>query len=219
MPSASADFPAFAALLAILGTLLVGAISPGPSFVMVSRISVTRSRLHGLTAACGMGLGGLLFSTIALAGLTTLLLQVEWLYLILKIAGGAYLIYLGIRIWRGASAPFAADNADTPLATSVRRSFWHAFAVQIANPKTAIVYASVFAALLPRDVPLWMLISLPPLIFCIEAGWYAVVAFVFSARKPQQLYLRGKRSIDRTAGLLLGLLGVRLTAEAVQVSG
>lgn len=47
-------------LFTILGTLLIGAASPGPSFVLVSRIAVTDSRLNGLTAALGMGLGGAL---------------------------------------------------------------------------------------------------------------------------------------------------------------
>jgi len=48
-----------AILFGILGALLIGAISPGPSFVLVSRIAITASRLDGFAAALGMGLGGL----------------------------------------------------------------------------------------------------------------------------------------------------------------
>ena len=60
-----------------------------------------------VAAALGMGLGGALFGTLALAGLSALLLQVEWLYMTLKLIGGAYLVYLGIRMWRSASATWA----------------------------------------------------------------------------------------------------------------
>src|SRR6266545_1488672 len=98
------------ALLTILGTLAVGAMSPGPSFVVVVRASAALSRRAGLAAALGMGCGGLVFAGLALAGLQALLMQVSWLYLILKVAGGGYLVYLGIRIWRGAKTPLETSN-------------------------------------------------------------------------------------------------------------
>ena len=97
----------FGVIAAILGAVLIGAISPGPSFVMVLRTSIALSRPDGLAAAVGMGLGGALFGTAALLGLTALLAQVEWLYVVLKLAGGAYLIYLAVRVWRGARQPLA----------------------------------------------------------------------------------------------------------------
>jgi threonine/homoserine/homoserine lactone efflux protein len=164
-----------AALFSILGALLLGAISPGPSFVLVSRIAMTRSRADGLAAAVGMGLGGALFGALALAGLSALLHQVEWLNLALKIAGGAYLIYIGINIWRGAAKPLTISGEDVP-AQSRRRALSTAFLTQVSNPKTAVVYGSIFAALLPAAPSMSMLIMLPILLFVIEAGWYAVVA-------------------------------------------
>src|SRR6185295_709638 len=125
------------ALLSILGTLAIGAMSPGPSFVVVVRASAALSRRDGLASALGMGCGGLVFASLALAGLQALLMQVAWLYLIVKVAGGAYLMYLGYRIWRGASTPLATTNGAQPTAGGWRRSFAIAFATQISNPKTA----------------------------------------------------------------------------------
>jgi threonine/homoserine/homoserine lactone efflux protein len=52
-------------LLALIATLLVGVISSGPSFLLVSRISIVQSRAHGLAAALGMGLGGVVFASLA----------------------------------------------------------------------------------------------------------------------------------------------------------
>jgi len=203
-------------LLIIVGTLLVGAISPGPSFVLVSRVAMAGSRLGGLAAALGMGLGGALFGALALVGLSTLLLQVDWLYLVLKVAGGAYLIYLGIRMWRSASQPIPMDEAAAPTRRSLFRAFSLALLTQLSNPKTAVVYASIFAALLPPAPPSWLMIVLPPLIFAVEASWYALVALVFSANRPRSLYLGSKTWIDRAAGSILGVLGARLVVEGVQ---
>ena len=70
--------PAF--ILAILGALWLGAMLPGPSFVIVAR-SISQSRLDGLASALGMGIGGILFASLALAGLYSVLQTVGWLYL------------------------------------------------------------------------------------------------------------------------------------------
>lgn len=202
-------------LLSILGALCIGAMSPGPSFILVVRISVAASRRDGLAAALGMGCGGLIFAGLALAGLQALLMQVTWLYLVLKAAGGAYLVYLGYRIWRGAHESLAVDES-AGVARGWRRSFAVGLATQISNPKTAIYYASVFAAFLPAQPPTAMFWALPPLIFVIEAGWYALVAIAFSAQAPRAAYLGCKAWIDRLAGAVLGLLGGKLILEALR---
>ena len=186
--------PTFA-LLSILGTTAIGTISPGPSFVVVVRASAALSRRDGLASALGIGCGGLVFAGLALAGLQAVLMQVSWLYLVLKVAGGAYLCYLGYRIWRGAKVPLETSNGGQPAAGGWRRSFVIGLATQLSNPKTAIWYASVFA---------------------VETGWYTIVAFAFSAQRPRAIYLGAKLWIDRVAGGVVGLLGGKLILEAVR---
>jgi threonine/homoserine/homoserine lactone efflux protein len=207
--------PTSAVLLAIVATLLVGAISPGPSFLLVSRISVVQSRAHGLAAAVGMGLGGTVFASLALLGLAALLSQIVWLDTILKLAGGTYLIWLGIRIWRGARDPLPSAETVSAQDRTLLRSAAFALLTQLSNPKTAVFYASIFAAMLPASPPVSLLIALPPLVFAVEAGWYAVVALGFSAPYPRKLYLRAKPWADRLAGTLMGLLGLRLVLDAM----
>ena len=159
------------ALLSILGTIAVGAMSPGPSFVLVVRTSAALSRRDGLAAALGMGIGGLSFALLALAGLQALLMQVSWLYLILKLAGATYLIYLGFQIWRGAATPLAISSDGQPAGNGWRKSFAIGLATQLSNPKTAIWYASVFAAFLPAEPPTWMIQILKPLLLANEFVW------------------------------------------------
>ncbi|MGV8937864.1 MAG: LysE family translocator [Allorhizobium sp.] len=209
MPAVFSDQFAF---VSILSAILLGAISPGPSFVLVSRVAISGSRSTGLFAALGMGAGGAIFSALALLGLNALLLQSIWLFVALKFLGGAYLIHLGLRIWRQASQPLSSIGAAEASMPN-GRIFLSALLTQLSNPKTAVVYASIFAALLPKSPVPWLLVSLPPSIFVVEAGWYLAVALVFSSAGPRAVYARAKAWIDRAAGVVMAGLGARLMLD------
>lgn len=200
----------FYVLLAITTAMLVGAISPGPSFLLVARISLSQSRLHGLAASLGMGVGGLVLATLAVIGLQALFMQVDWLYMGFKICGGAYLCYLGYRLWRGAREPLAAGGGQAVAGAGLFRTFLLSLATQLSNPKTVIFYSSVFAAMLPAKPSLTLIVALPALLFLVEGGWYSIVAMAFSARRPRAAYLSCKSWIDRIAGALMAALGLRL---------
>jgi threonine/homoserine/homoserine lactone efflux protein len=203
-----------AAILAILASLWLGAMIPGPSFVLVARNAIGLSRRDGLATALGMGAGGIFFGSIALAGLYTLLQAVEWLYIGLKIAGGAYLIFVAAKIWAGADRPIAMQDATSAASGSPRKSFWVGLTTQLSNPKTAIWYGSIFAALLPQHPPLWCYFVLPPLVFSVEFGWYTIVALCFSSQRPREVYLRAKKWVDRIAAGAITALGLRLILTA-----
>jgi len=201
------------AVLGILGALLIGAMSPGPSFVLVARTSIGVSRRDGLAAALGMGVGGLVFGGLAFLGLRAVLEQVGWLYAGLKVLGGLYLLYLASVLWRTAVHPFDAPASAGPRPRQLRRSFALALATQLSNPKTAVVYGSIFAAFLPASLPGWMAAAMLPSILLVETGWYALVALALSSGRPRAAYLRWKKWIDRAAGSVMGALGIRLIAD------
>ncbi|ENN84577.1 lysine exporter protein [Rhizobium freirei PRF 81] len=204
-----------AVFFSVIAAVFIGAVSPGPSFVLVSRIAVSRSRQAGLAAALGMGTGSVIFATLALFGLSALLMKVEWLYLALKVAGGFYLIYVGIRIWRHAAHDLPLDAPSSPAAGGIARNFFFALGTQLSNPKTAIFYGSIFAALLPASPAPWLLLTVPPAVFLVEVGWYTVVTFAFSSNRPRAFYVGSKLWIDRVAGAVIGALGARLVADGL----
>lgn len=202
-------------LIGIGSAVAIGAMSPGPSFVMVARTAVASTRLNGLSSALGMGIGGMLFAIAALFGLHTLLAAVPWLYVSLKVVGGTYLAYLGLKIFRGAQEPLIvpASVGAAPIGKAPR-FFLLGLGTQISNPKTALIYASIFAALLPHDIPLSLMLSLPFIVLLIEAGWYVIVALALSSAAPRAAYLRYKSWIDRTAGSAMMFLGAKLVISA-----
>jgi threonine/homoserine/homoserine lactone efflux protein len=205
-------------ILSIAGAVAIGAISPGPSFVMVARTAIASTRPDGIAAALGMGCGGAIFAIAALLGLQALFASIPWLYIGIKIAGGLYLAYLGHRIWKSAASPFMIPEESRPEASpAAKRSFLLGLGTQLSNPKTAIVYASIFAALLPHDIPLLFILTLPALVFCIETGWYVIVAVVLSSASPRNKYLRHKIWIDRMTGGIMILLGLKLIIAAREI--
>jgi threonine/homoserine/homoserine lactone efflux protein len=203
------------ALFGIAGAIALGAASPGPSFVMVARTAVASSRADGLAAALGMGVGGLAFACVSLLGLHSVLLAVPTVYLVLKALGGLYLAWLGLQIWRGAARPLAlAPAASPPGSRSAARSFALGLSTQASNPKTAIWYASVFAAFLPPAPSLGFDVAIAAVVFLIETSWYTLVAMALSAEHPRQVYLRFKPVIDRAAGAVVMALGAKLILSA-----
>src|SRR5262252_6116802 len=92
----------FAVYFAISTAILLGAMSPGPSFIVVARTAVVGSRVRGVLAALGMGLGGSLFALAALLGLQLALLAVPSVYRVLQLMGALYLLFLAYKLWRAA---------------------------------------------------------------------------------------------------------------------
>ncbi|WP_271272608.1 LysE family translocator [Aliamphritea hakodatensis] len=204
------------ALILIAGALLLGAMSPGPSFIVVARAAVSSSRQAALATAMGVGVGGLVFAVLALLGLQVVLQSVPQLYLLLKLLGGVYLLYLGWTIWRGASRPLPVqtDAADQHRGRPCLKAFATGLLTQLSNPKTALVFSSIFAALLPAQQPGWFSAALLVLVGTLEIGWYCLMARVLSAPLSQKGYLRGKRYFDRIAAAMMGALGVRLLTHS-----
>jgi threonine/homoserine/homoserine lactone efflux protein len=203
----------FLPLFAILGALLLGAISPGPSFVFVVRTAVAQSRTEGLAAALGMGVGAMLYGALAVLGLRTLMQDGGLLFTALKVAGGLYLVYLAWKIWSHAADPITVEAGVTPAANP-RKAFAVGLLTQLSNPKIVAVFGAVFAALLPANPEPWLYWALPPLIFLQETLWYSIVAIAFSATRPRALYLSAKLWVDRAAAAFIGVLGIRLIIEA-----
>jgi threonine/homoserine/homoserine lactone efflux protein len=175
---------------------------------MVMRTALARSRRDGVAAAFGMGIGGVIFCSLALLGLRAVFAQAPWLYLGFKVAGGCYLLYLALRMWLGAKQPFVAETGAAAR-PQIARSFLLGLATQLSNPKTLVFYGSVFA-LLPAHLPVWSYFVLPPVIMMIETGWYVVVALVFSLARPRAAYLRWKTWVDRMAAGVMAALGLKL---------
>ena len=200
----------FAALLGISVALGLGAASPGASFVLVAQTAVSQSRRSGLWAAVGMGLGGVLIALAALLGLQSVLIAAPGARAGLDAVGGAYLLYVGVRIFRkaGRSKVPATPHADPVRAP--RHVMAAALATQVSNPSTVLGFAAVFAAFLPATVSWGFGAAILAVVFAVEAGWYGVVVLALSAGPARRAYLRHGAAIGRVSGSVMALLALPL---------
>lgn len=196
------------AVSAIGVAILFGAMSPGASFLLVARMAMSSSRRTALSVAAGMGFGASVFAAIALAGLHTLLTLIPSLYTGLKVAGGCYLLWLALKMFRRPSNRFN-DSAGTKD-VSVSKAFMTGVFTQISNPHTALVFASIFSAALSKNIQPVMYIILPAMAFVIDLLWYAVVACLLSTDGPRQAYIKYRHFIDKLSGGFMAFLGIRL---------
>ena len=200
----------FLTLLSIGLIQLLAVISPGPSFLITARTAVAQSRVDGFKVALGLGAGTVVWSSAALLGLNAVFHAVPVLFMAMKIAGALFLVYIAWQIFRHAAVPLKLDTGVEPMGSP----FMKGFLTQIANPKVAVFFGSIFIAMLPAQVPLWMTLALIFIVSFNEVWWYSAVALFFGAGPVRAFYLKAKAWIDRITGLFLGALGLRLLWSA-----
>jgi threonine efflux protein len=197
------------ALVGIGAVQLLAAMSPGPAFLVVTRISVGESRRAALAAALGVTTATLIWAVAATLGMHVLLAEAAWLYDVLKLIGGGYLVWLAVQAWRHAGKPLAV--AANGLAGMSAWQAWRlGFSTNLANPKVIVFFGSIFVTLFTPETPSWVRGAALVIVAANEIGWYAVVALLFSSRAAQAGYRRAKRWIDRVTGAVLMVFGLRL---------
>ncbi|MCR1811724.1 LysE family translocator [Sulfurospirillum sp. hDNRA2] len=203
----------YAFLLAIATVFILGTMSPGPSFILIAKTAVSKSRKEGFGVAIGLGMGAVVFSLLAIFGLYAILKTVPFLYGALKIVGGMYLVYLAYKMWKHADTPLETKLSLEQKPKSFAKAILFGFATQMSNPKTAIIIGSIFAALLPQEIPPFGTLFVCLIAFIIDVSWYSCVVGLLSTQKAQKIYLRTKKYIDRLAGSALGVLGFKLALD------
>jgi threonine/homoserine/homoserine lactone efflux protein len=203
------------ALVALLGLAVVHLLavaSPGPSTVLVVQTAAVAGRRGGLIAAFAMMLGVAAWAAAALYGLQALFAQFAWFYRVFQVAGGLFLIYLAVMMWRHAREPLPEIAATA--GGSGGQIFVRALLLQLSNPKIMVFFGSIFLSVLPQHMPGWMQAAVLALVAFDEFTWFALLALTFSGGKARAFYRRAKFWLDRTMGGALALLGLRLALSA-----
>jgi threonine/homoserine/homoserine lactone efflux protein len=199
-----------AAFLAVAGLLTMGAVSPGPAVLMSARTGVSEGLRTGFFLSLGIGAGAVFWAVLALSGLAVIFELAPTLLWAFKIAGGVYLVWMAIGMWRHAAEPLP-DLTDAPP-RSAASAFRLGFLTQLSNPKPAVLLSAIFIGTVPPGTPLWVLVALLTFLFSVETGWNTVVARIFSLDSTRRAYTEAKPVIDRAFGGLLGLLGIKIAA-------
>ena len=142
-------------------------------------------------------------------GLTILFQLVPWLYLVLKIAGGAYLVWIGIQFLKAGKAPEAAiAQVREPLAA--RAAARKGLLIGLTNPKAMVYFGSIFTLFLKPGSPLWLDGAAIGIVTFDVVVWYGFVSLVFSRDMVRHAYQRMGHWIERAAGVVMAGFGLKL---------
>ncbi|WP_069166551.1 LysE family translocator [Nocardia altamirensis] len=209
-------------LLSFIGLCVLLSITPGPDSFLVLRFSIVDAR-PGIAAAIGSALGGLLWAVVVAAGVAALLEQSATAYRALKIVGGIYLLYLGIRALldqrrqrRAARAAAAAeDQVDigSGARTSVRSAFTAGIVSCMFNPKVGLFYLAVLPQFL-TEVTFANTLALGAVESAIAA--VAMVLLALAASRAVTLLRRPKirDRLEQASAAILVTLGIGTAASA-----
>jgi len=200
-----------AAFLAFAGLVTFAAISPGPAVLMAARTGLNEGFRTGVMLAMGIGSGAMVWALAAMFGLNIVFAAAPSLLWALKIGGAGYLLWMAWHLWRDAKQPFVTEDAR-PVPRSALAAYRLGLWTNLANPKAAVMFSSIFLGTLQADTPYWVLGLLLAVIFTAETLWNSLVARIFSLERSRARYISLKTLIDRSFGGALALLGVKIVA-------
>jgi RhtB (resistance to homoserine/threonine) family protein len=199
--------------LIVAGLTLVTAASPGPDFVLVVRNAVLGSRRAGLFTALGISLGVCVHMAYCLAGIAALIASSASLFGIIKVAGAAYLIYVGFKALR--SQGYGENEAVGAVAAKQGRvsslaALRGGFVTNLLNPKATMFFFALFTQVIDPVTPLAVQMFYAAMVVATGGLWWVFVTFVMTGRRIKEVFLRWSKWIDRVTGGLLIALGTRL---------
>ncbi|WP_433600789.1 LysE family translocator [Nocardia sp. CA-135953] len=205
-------------LLSFIGLCILLSITPGPDSFLVLRFSIVDAR-PGIAAAIGSALGGIVWAVVVAAGVAALLEQSATAYRTLKVIGGIYLVYLGIRALidhrkqRRAGTAAASGQLAAQAPASIRSAFAAGVVSCVFNPKVGLFYLAVLPQFL-TDVTFLNTLALGAIECSIAAVEMILLAMLASRavamlRRPQV-----RDRLEQISAAVLAALGIGTAASA-----
>ena len=205
--------------LAFLGVSVVVIVTPGPDTAVTIRNTLLGGRPAGLFTALGVAVGQCIWAVATSAGIVALLIASEPLFMAVKYAGAAFLVFLGLQALREAVRPSARHAADLPAGYRTRRlgrraAFAQGMVSDLGNPKMAVFFASLLPQFVPAEGATFAALLLLGIVFALMTLlWLALYATAIAKAGDVLHRPTVRRSIEAVAGTVLVGLGVRIAAE------
>jgi threonine/homoserine/homoserine lactone efflux protein len=203
-------------LLAFVGVSLLLAVTPGPDMAVVTKNALAHGRRGVLLTTTGIGLALVIWATATAVGLSAVLRASGDLLFVLKIAGAAYLAYLGVRTLLDSRRRPADLLAGTPPPAPARAIFRQGFLSAISNPKLGVFFVTFLPqfvgpgqSLLPRLLELGFVFAV------IGWTWMNVYGLLISRIRDFITAPRVRQWMQRVTGVVLLGFGARLALERV----
>lgn len=190
------------AWLLYVATCFAATLTPGPAVLATMSVGLRSGALAGTWTGAGVATANIIWIALSVAGLSAVMAASPALFLALKWAGAAYLVYLGLRLLlrRSRAADAVAPGRPAPL----RAAFTRGFIVQITNPKAVIFFGALFPQFItPGHVSLAQYLILTVTLFAIE--WLVLTGYGLVAAQGSRLKggARWATVTEKTSGALM----------------
>lgn len=204
-------------LLAFLGVAVLVIVTPGPDTALTIRNTLLGGRRGGIATALGVVTGQAVWALATSVGLVALLLASEPAFAVVRLAGAAYLVFLGMQSLLAAFRPHtrsAATSVGPPRRLPAHVAVRQGLVSNLGNPKMAAFFPSLLPQFAPAGEPAFLPLLLLGLVFCaLTFLWLSAYATVIARAGDLFRRPRVRRGMEGVTGAVLVALGLRLAAE------
>lgn len=198
-------------LAAAWSVYFIAVVSPGPTVVALINTSMTKGRKAGMAFATGIMTGSLVWASLSAIGLAALIAAYAELLVVIKIAGGLYLLYLAWKAFRSAASTddavrYASGNGGETLG----RLYLKGFLLHLTNPKAIFIWISLVSLGLPSGAPASIMVVY--IVGCLIIGLLSLnaMALMFSTSLVVAGYRKARRYIEATTGVFFAFAGFKM---------
>ncbi|NBB11171.1 LysE family translocator [Pseudomonas sp. SLFW] len=203
--------------LLVFTAYIVGAASPGPSNMRIMGVAMHQGRRSALALAAGVISGSFFWGTMAATGISALLTQYAQALVLLKVAGGAYLLFLAIKAARSAltSDERIARVATATPSLSASKLYQRGLLMHITNPKALLGWVATMTLGLGPDASSTTVAIILAGCAVLSVTIFCGYAIAFSTGPMVRGYRKARRWIEGTLAFVYGAAGMKLLCSRV----
>jgi threonine/homoserine/homoserine lactone efflux protein len=203
-------------LLVYTGIVTLLVLTPGPNAALILRTAGFRGRLAGFGNLAGIVSGFYFHATCSALGLSVILLKSPELYFAVKVAGAAYLIYLGVKtlrqVWREKSQTDSAKKQELPL--DAKGAFIEGLLTNVFNPKVALFYLALLPQFIHNKNSVLFESLVMATIHAIIAGiWFTLLTVLFGRFGQYVGSSKLKHRLQSLTGMAFIGLGIKIALD------
>ena len=200
-------------LLGMSFVCAMGAVSPGPSLVVVLRNTISGGRMRGIMTGIGHGLGFGIYAFIAVMGLSSILLANKQLFNLLQVSGALVLIWLAFNLIVKKQSDLSVKYEESGY-----RGFFEGFMIAFLNPKILVFLVAVFSQFLNTDINNSDRFFMAIIAGAIDTMWYVFVAAVLAGTTIVNKLRENVVIINRLIGMVLFMLSILLIVKTLGIN-
>ena len=203
-------------LLVLLHVALIWMLAvatPGANVLLTINTALNYDRKIAVFSAFGVSCATLLWSFFGGSGLVILFSHFPQLFGLMKVVGGSYLLYLGMRqiyLTRKIKRLGELTEINQTVSPSKRKVFISAFITSILNPKTGFFVVSLFSVSMPENMSATMILAIMLTMASITLSWHLFLATAFSHESAKSVYARISGVMDYVTGGLFTIFGIKV---------